>query len=172
MIETKYLQDDIKNIQQLFAIPALKNFETKELARLVRLSKVRQYEENEAIIQQGDTDPWIYFLLQGSVRVEKDGVEIAQMNRLGELFGEMRIIDSKSRSASVIASSKTICLAVNVGAARKRLPTDDEATNLLLLLYRVFAEYVSIRLRLANEHLIASRQELESLKARVRAAIE
>jgi len=172
MIESKYLQDDIKNIQQLFAIPALKNFETKELARLVRLSKVRQYEDAEVIIRQGDTDPWIYFLLQGAVRVEREGIQIARMNKLGDLFGEMRIIDNLSRSASVIASGKTVCLAVNVGVARDRLPTDDEATNLLLFLYRVFAEYVSIRLRLANEHLIEARQEIEAIKARVRAAVE
>ena len=171
MIESKYLQDNIKNIQQLFAIPVLKNFETAELAQLVRLSKVRQYEDGEAIIREGDTDPWIYFLLQGVVRVEKGGVEITRLEKMGDLFGEMRIIDSLTRSASVIALGKTVCLAVNP-SARDRLPTDDEATNLLLLLYRVFAEYVSVRLRLTNDQLIAARQEVDAVKARVRAAIE
>jgi CRP/FNR family cyclic AMP-dependent transcriptional regulator len=171
MIESKYLQDNIRNIQQMFAIPALKNFEASELARLVRLSKVRQYEDGETVIREGDTDPWIYFLLQGAVRIEKQGIEISRMSKMGELFGEMRILDSQSRSASVIAVGKTVCLAVNV-AVRDRLPTDDAPTNLLLLLYRVFAEYVSVRLRLANERLVEAHQEVDALKARVRAAIE
>lgn len=170
MIESKYLQDNIKNIQQLFVIPALKNFETKELARLVRLSRVRQYEDGETIIREGDADPYVYFLLQGAVRVEKQGVVISRMDKLGELFGEMRIIDSRARSATVTAEGKTICLAVNV-SARDRLPTDDEATNLLLTLYRVFAEFTSLRLRLANDQLVAARQEVEAVKERVRAAI-
>ena len=171
MIESKYLQDNIRNIQQLFVIPALKNFEAKELARLVRLSKVRQYEDGETIIREGDTDPWIYFLLQGAVRVEKDGIEIARLEKMGELFGEMRIIDSHSRSASVIAIGKAVCLAVNV-AVRDRLPTDDEATNLLLLLYRVFSEYVSLRLRLTNERLVDLYREIDAIKNKVRTAIE
>ena len=171
MIESKYLQDNIKNIQQLFAIPALKNFETRELAQVVRLSRVRQYEDGETIIREGDTDPWIYFLLQGAVQVEKEGVAITRLERMGDLFGEMRIIDSLTRSASVIAQGKTVCLAVNP-SARDRLPTDDEATNLLLLLYRVFAEYVSVRLRVTNDQLIAARQEADAVRARVRAAIE
>ena len=171
MIESKYLQDNIRNIQQLFVIPALKNFEAKELARLLRLSKVRQYEDGETIIREGDRDSWIYFLLQGTVRVEKEGVEITRLDKMGELFGEMRIIDSHSRSASVTSIGKTVCLAVNI-AIRDRLPTEDEATNLLLLLYRVFTEYVSMRLRLTNERLVDLYKEIDAIKVKVRAAIE
>ena len=34
MIESKYLKENIENIQKLMAIPALKNFETKALGKL------------------------------------------------------------------------------------------------------------------------------------------
>ena len=64
MIESKYLKESIENIQKLMNIPALKNFEAKNLAKLLRLSKIRQYEDGEKIIQEGDLDPWLYFLLQ------------------------------------------------------------------------------------------------------------
>jgi len=59
MIESKYLKDDIKNIQRLLAIPTLKKFETKNLARLLRLSKIRQYKDGERIINEGDKDSWL-----------------------------------------------------------------------------------------------------------------
>jgi CRP-like cAMP-binding protein len=162
MKESKYLQDNIKNIQQLFAIPALKNFETKHLGKLVRLSKIRKYESGEPIIKEGDQDQWLYFLLSGKVRVEKKGVKICTISKMGEILGEMRLLDSLSRSASVFAEEPTICLSVDT-TATDRLSSADEAANLLLLLYRVLAEYVSIRLRLSNEELVKTKAKLKEL---------
>lgn len=162
MIESKYLQDTVQNIQQLFSIPALKNFETKNLGKMLRLSKIRKYEDGEPIITEGDTDPWLYFLLSGEVRVQKKGEDIITLNQIGDIFGEMRMLDSLSRSASVFSVGKTACLAVNI-AADDRLPSQDENTNFLILLYRVLAEYVSMRLRLSNEELVKAKKRIKEL---------
>jgi CRP/FNR family cyclic AMP-dependent transcriptional regulator len=167
MIESKYLKDSIQNIKQLFAIPALRKFETKNLGKMLRLSKIRQYEDGEPIIKEGDTDPWFYFLLSGSIRIAKDGITISTISKMGEIFGEMRILDKLTRSASVYAEGKTICLAVNT-AATNRLPSDDETANFLLLLYKVFAEYLSIRLRLTNEELVETKKQLEVLIEKIK----
>jgi hypothetical protein len=59
MIESKYLKDDMHNIQQLFSIPGLKNFEIESLGKMLRLSKIRQYEDGEPIIKEGDMDLWL-----------------------------------------------------------------------------------------------------------------
>ena len=162
MIESKYLKDDIQNIQKLFAIPALKNFETKNLGEMIRLSKIRQYEDGETIIKEGDVDPWLYFLLSGVVKIQKDGVDISTLSQMGEIFGEMRLLDSLSRSASVFSVGKTVCLAVNTSAT-DRISSDDENTNFLIMLYRVFAEYVSLRLRISNEELVKTKRQLKQL---------
>jgi CRP/FNR family cyclic AMP-dependent transcriptional regulator len=159
MIESKYLKDNIKNIQQLLSIPVLKNFETKALGQMLRLSKIRQYEDGEIIIKEGDLDRWLYFLLSGKIRIEKEGVSICEISKMGEIFGEMRIIDSLSRSASIYAVGKTVCMAVNTSGKEKYSP-DDESTYVLLLLYRVLAEYISIRLRLTNEELVALKKDM------------
>jgi CRP/FNR family cyclic AMP-dependent transcriptional regulator len=163
MKESKYLQDNIQNIQKLYSIPALKNFETQSLSRLIKLSKVRQYADGECIIKEGDTDPWLYFLLSGEVRVEKDNHDIAKMNRQGEMFGEMRFLDNLGRSTSVFAVGPTACLVVNTGGTA-RLPSAGEAANFLLMLYRVTSEYVSMRLRLTTEELVKTKNQLEMLK--------
>ena len=163
MLETKYLKDNIQNIQKLFVIPALKNFETKSLSRLIKLSKVRQYEDGETIIQEGDTDPWLYFLLSGEVRVVKDNHDITRMNRQGEMFGEMRFLDNLSRSTSVLAVGPTVCLAVNT-TGTTRLSSAGEAGNFLLMLYQVTSEYVSMRLRLTNDELVKTKNQVELLK--------
>jgi CRP-like cAMP-binding protein len=166
MIESRYLKESIENIQKLMTIPALRHFETKNLGKLLRLSKIRQYESGELIIREGDDDPWLYFLLSGKIRISKDSVDICEIDKRGEIFGEMRIIDSLSRSASVHALGETVCLAVDT-SAKNRLRSDDdqrdERLDFLLLLYRIFAEYMSMRLRLTNEELIKAKHEVDRL---------
>ena len=168
MIESRYLKDNIENIQKLMTIPALQKFETRSLSNLLKLSKIRQYENGEVIIQEGDSDPWLYFLLNGAVLVEKNGLEIGIIDKIGEIFGEMRIVDNLSRSATVKATGKTVCLAVDT-TAKKRLngPDDDTARNqaldFILLLYRIFAEYMSIRLRLTNKELVIAKKKVNRL---------
>ena len=163
MLETKYLQENVKNIQLLMTIPGLRHFEARKLGGLLRLSRIRQYEPGETIIEEGADDPWLYFLLNGSVKVVKDGVVIAMLEKAGELFGEMRLIAGGQRSASVQALKRTCCLAVDI-SARDRLHQNDDRTDLLLFLYRMFAEYTSARLKLTNDELIQCKKRLASLE--------
>jgi len=167
MLESKYLKENIENIQRLMTISALKHFETRNLGKLLRLSKIRQYEDGEMIIKEGDMDPWLYFLLSGEIKIIKEGEEIGTIARKGEIFGEMRVIDDEIRSASVHAVGKTICLAVDTSAKKRLSPTDhkDERLDFLLLLYRIFAEYMTIRLRLTNEELIKAKKEVKRYKS-------
>jgi len=165
MIESKYLKDNVQNIQRLLALPGLKDFETRNLAKLLRLSKIREYEDGELIIREGEEDPWLYFLLSGKVKIKKNDIEIAKIDRVGDIFGEMRIVDFQNRSASVYADGRTICLGVDT-SAKGRLATAtveerDARLDFLLLLYRIFAEYMSIRLRATNDELVKAKTVLE-----------
>jgi len=160
MIESKYLKDSVQNIQRLMTIPPLRKFETKYLGQLIRLSKIREYEQGEVIIQEGGHDQWIYFLLSGKIRIEKGGVTMAVIDRIGEIFGEMRLLDGQARSASVFADSKTMCLAFDPYLQDSQ-STQDERVNFLLLLYKVFAEYLTTRLRLTNDELSRVKKKLK-----------
>jgi len=166
MLESKYLKENIENIQKLMSISALKHFETRNLGKLLRLSKIRQYEDGEPIIKEGDMDPWLYFLLDGEITIKKEGEKIGTISKKGEIFGEMRIIDDLSRSASVIARGGVVCLAVDASAGNRLSPTDhmDERLDFLLLLYRIFAEYMTYRLRLTNEELIKAKKDAKRVK--------
>ena len=169
MLESRYLKDNIENIQKLLGISALRNFETKSLQKLLRLSRIREYEDGEVIIREGDLDPWLYFLLSGKIRVSKEDMEINTIDKKGEIFGEMRVIDFMKRSASVVAVGKTICLAVDTSAKNRISAQDptDEKLDFLLLLYRIFAEYMSIRLRVTNEELITAKKKIKRLLAKI-----
>ena len=100
MIESKYLKDNMQNIQKLLDISALKHFEIKNLAKLLRLSKIREYKDGELIIKEGDRDPWLYFLLKGKVAIKKKGFDIVSIDKQGERGGERRMIERRSRASS------------------------------------------------------------------------
>lgn len=172
MLESKYLKDNIQNIQRLMAIPILKSFETRNLSKILRLSKIREYEDGETIIKEGDIDPWLYFLLSGQVRIQKSGEEITSLSQTGEIFGEMRIVDDKARSASVIADGQTVCLAVNTTAQQRLLAhgkgEKEDAVEFVLMLYKIFAEYMSTRLRLTNDELIKAKKKMKALKEKAK----
>jgi len=169
MLESKYLKDNLENIQKLLGISALRNFETKSLQKLLRLSRIREYEDGEVIIKEGDLDPWLYFLLSGKIRISKENLEINTIDKKGEIFGEMRIVDFMKRSASVVAVGKTTCLAVDTSAKNRISAQDptDEKLDFLLLLYRIFAEYMSIRLRATNEELITAKKKIKRLLTKI-----
>ncbi|OQY56626.1 MAG: hypothetical protein B6245_18105 [Desulfobacteraceae bacterium 4572_88] len=162
MIESQYLKDNVQNMQKLMAIRPLMRFETGSLKQLLKLSRIREYAHGEIIIREGDADPWIYFLLSGQVKIEKQGIGIGIIDDPGEIFGEMRILDGLARSASVCAEGKTVCLAVNTSMATNKL-TSDERADILLLFYKIFIEYIAVRLHLANDELTESKKRLRNL---------
>jgi hypothetical protein len=165
MIESKYLKDNVQNIKKMLSIPALKNFETEKLGKLLRLSKIREYQNGEMIIQEGDIDQWLYFLLSGKVRVEKEGIKLTVIDNIGEIFGEMSLLDGLTRSASVYAEGQVVCLAVD-GSGGTGIGSEDQRANLLLFLYNMIAEYISSRLRITSEELAVARKEIQELKSR------
>lgn len=156
MIESKYLKDNTQNIQQLYEIPSLKDFHTKDLSRLLRISKIRHYEDGETIIEEGGLDYWLYFLLSGEVKTTINTIEINSLNTMGDIFGEMRLIDGLSRSVSVSAVGKVICLSVDF-AATHRFTSEEDGAAILMMLYKVVAESLSIRLRSSNEELVRAK---------------
>jgi CRP/FNR family transcriptional regulator, cyclic AMP receptor protein len=159
MIESKYLRDNLKNVEQLTNIPVFKTVGAKKLASLLKLSKIRQYESGECIIRKGEEDSWLYFLLSGSVRVRDRGYPVATIAKAGEIFGEMRLTDGGKRSASVFAENKTICLAVDLDA-KDRLNSEREEALLLDLLFAIISRNLSLRLRSVNDEFVRIKDEL------------
>ena len=165
MKESKFLKDTIQNVEKLLTIPLMKEFETRSLGNILKQSKVHQYDDGETIIKEGDAGPWLFFLLSGEVRVEKDGEDLATLRRKGDVFGEMGMLSDSYRSASATAIGETTCLAMDSSLINKFSPNDKLA--FCCILYRVLAEVVTERLRKTSEDIIRLKKENEELKARL-----
>ncbi len=153
MIESDYLQENGKLIDDLKKMSTLSPFEEKDLHGLLRLSKIRKYKSGELIIEEGSRDFWVYLLIFGSVKITKDGEEIALLKRRGDVFGEMSMINGSTRSASAYAASEVACLAIDTAHINKLTGHDKMA--FYYVMYRIsliFAETLSDRLRVINFH--------------------
>ena len=78
------------------------------------------FETGETIFQQGDVGDRLYVIRKGEVEVLRDGAPVAKLGA-GEYFGEMALLASVPRNATVRATSPTDVLAVAKGDFAKLL---------------------------------------------------
>ena len=63
------------------------------------------------IARQGDIGTGFFVVVEGAVRVVRDGETVATIGP-GDFFGELSVLDGKPRNASVVADGPTSCLAL------------------------------------------------------------
>ena len=152
MRESEYLIPSGDLLHKLKNVPTLSPFDAEDLQVLILYSKIRQYAPEERIIEEGKRDTWLFFIISGKVKIVKKGRELAVLDRIGDIFGEMGIIEDSVRSASVYAVDETVCLAANAMDVDRLSGTDKFAFGYVL--YRLFSQCLATRLRLTSEKLI------------------
>jgi CRP/FNR family transcriptional regulator, cyclic AMP receptor protein len=89
----------------------------RDLKRLASATITRAYKKGEAIVKQGENAVAFYLITKGRVNVVRGGEGESQTALAalgpGEFFGEMAILDSYPRSASVVAVEDTECLVLS-----------------------------------------------------------
>ena len=92
-------------------IPLFSSLGEAELASLSNKVITRQFPRNTVIINEGDHSDSLYIINSGSVKVflsDNEGKEvILNTQGTGEYFGELALLDSQPRSASVITTEKS-----------------------------------------------------------------
>jgi CRP/FNR family cyclic AMP-dependent transcriptional regulator len=99
--------------EQLAEIPLFAELDVRTRRRLAQQGLRRTYVPGEYIIKQGDPASAFYVVLVGNVSVEQEtGGTVATLTELGPhaFFGEVALIESTPRTASVKALTETECL--------------------------------------------------------------
>jgi CRP/FNR family transcriptional regulator, cyclic AMP receptor protein len=152
MRESEYLIPNGDLLKRLKKVPTLSIFDSQDLQILIRYSKIRHYDSDERIIQEGKRDTWLFFIISGKVNIVKKKKTVAVLDQVGDIFGEMGIIEDSVRSASVYAVEDTVCLAANAMDVDTLSGTDKLAFGYVL--YRLFSQFLANRLRFTTEKLI------------------
>lgn len=162
MEESEYLKGRKDLLKKFEDFPFLKNIDPDHLLQMLRLSKLRSYDEGEVITEEGIYDCWIYVLILGEVKVEKAGNELARFCDSGDTFGELAIIDGEARSATISTTKKTMCLAIDASFLERLPPAEQSA--FYSIFYRMLAEILSKRLRDTGQELVDCKNQLRELK--------
>ena len=108
----------------LEGVPMLSELTEYERANLADALESTSFDNNECIIQQGDSADCMYFVEDGFVRIVLGrGAESKEISVLkkGDYFGEMALVMNQPRSASVYAKSNAKCAKLDVGAFERLL---------------------------------------------------
>lgn len=95
----------------LLHVPLFSDLDKSEYEALSRKAVTRKYPRNTNIINEGDDSSSLYIIISGKVKVfvsDENGKEvILNVQGPGEYFGELALIDSGPRSASVMTTEKS-----------------------------------------------------------------
>ncbi len=152
--------DDI--MERLRNVPAFDALPDSHIRAAMKAASIRRYDAGEAIITEGEFDNQVYFLIFGDLDIHVKGNIVGNLKRLGDVFGEMGIIDGSPRSATITASKTSLVVALDDTAIGAMGDVSKIFTQAVM--YRVFSEVLAVRLRRANETIASLNEELKELK--------
>ena len=159
MKEFAYIHDEKQNPSPLRAVPALASFSDDQLDDVLNSSSLLQCEPGDHIIKEGSIDSRIYVLLSGELEVRVGGKKVASITRIGEVFGELALVNQDKRLASVIASTKAVCLAVDQKFLQDIHPREEDP-DFHAALYEFVARLVVRKLEATSRRLAEVEKEL------------
>jgi CRP-like cAMP-binding protein len=124
------LRRDVK-IALLRKVPLFERVSQKELGRIAAISSEVSYPQGVALLREGTRDDGFFILLQGEVDV-RQGVRLLQTLKRGQFFGEIGLLASVPRTATVTTGTQIDALFIS-GSEFKRLLRDSPTLALKVL---------------------------------------
>ena len=163
MKEFAYIHEEGTLPAALQTVPFLNSFTDEQLDEVLSSSSFLQCDVGDAIIQEGSIDSRIYILLSGDLEVRVGGKRVASITRVGDVFGELALVNQDKRLASVVAASKAICLAVDQKFLQDIHPREEDP-DFHAALYQFVARLVAKKLDATSRRLAEVEKELKALK--------
>jgi len=90
----------------LARMPLFRALNDREILRLLQVVEVSTYHDGEVVIREGDRGEELFIVLTGSVKVSRGESHLVTL-KPGDHFGEMALVRSQPRSASVFSELDT-----------------------------------------------------------------
>jgi CRP-like cAMP-binding protein len=114
-----YVEPALQELLQLLeSVPAIKSLNRTQQIALCRLVSCESFEDEHAIIRQGDVGEEAFIILSGSVNVKKvikpgdPEIQLVSLQK-GAFFGELALINNAPRGASVYSNGATKCIVLS-----------------------------------------------------------
>lgn len=100
-----------RRAELLGACPLFRGLDSAGLAAVAAAAIEVEFPAERVIARQGEIGTGFFVVVDGSVRVVRDGTVVARLGP-GEFFGELSVLDGGPRVAQVLAAEPTRCLAL------------------------------------------------------------
>jgi CRP/FNR family transcriptional regulator, cyclic AMP receptor protein len=117
---------DDTNFDFLRKIDFLQKVSAEILTTLASESQLKDMAEGSILFSDGEEGGSMYVILSGELLVSKNGIEIARRSK-GDYLGEMALIESKPRSATVIAVLPSLLLEITQKQFQTNLASNPDA---------------------------------------------
>ena len=95
----------LKSIDLFRALPG------EELAQIAEIAEEQPFAAGEQVFAEGEPGDALYLVVEGAVKVHRGQRQLAHLG-VRDVFGEMAVLDSEPRSASVTAVSDAVLLKI------------------------------------------------------------
>jgi PPM family protein phosphatase len=90
----------------LARMPLFRPLNDREILRVLQVTDVVSFQNGERVMTEGETGEELFIVLSGSLRVTRGGADLATL-KTGDHVGEMALVRSQPRSASVISDGES-----------------------------------------------------------------
>lgn len=98
----------IVQASQLFdQLEMFQNIPSRDREEWLSRAILLDFNASDILYSQGDKDQWMGLVLEGEIRVEREGREVAHIKR-GQIFGEMAFVVDEPRKATLIATNEVV----------------------------------------------------------------
>lgn len=104
----------------------------EEIDNLIADCNVLSLEEGEFIVKDGEEGNEIFLILSGGAFVKKGEITLVEL-RKGDLFGEMVLLDERTRSADIVASTYTDVLVMSYDTIFGTFQKNPKVFSMLIL---------------------------------------
>src|SRR5207248_1496887 len=94
----------------LAEVPLFAGVPTRVVRKIAGLGSAARFEAKTPIVRAGDSGEAFYVILSGRAEVRRGRGRATAEIGPGAYFGEMALLDGAPRSATVFATSETVCL--------------------------------------------------------------
>lgn len=102
---------NLNTVMLLKKMEFFKNIPAGFLIGIIDIVHEKIFYPGESIVTEGDAGDSMYLICNGNVKVVKNGKEVASLSE-GECIGEMALIDSMPRSATIVAINHVTLLKI------------------------------------------------------------
>jgi serine/threonine protein phosphatase PrpC len=140
----------------LAKMPLFARLQEREMLRVMQVAEVLTFEPEDIVVREGERGDELFVVLSGLVKIVRGDAVLSEVGA-GEHFGEMALIRSMPRSATVTAIERSEIIAIRRADFFEILRKEHElAVKLLWQFLGVLAE----RLEQTSRDLAGAREEL------------